>query len=211
MSAQTYLKALFWIAVGAWAATLLLNGQPLTVALFKPASLVQSILIIVVTVFEKWAWRWPLLTALVKRPNLIGLYKGELRSQWINPETQQGIPPIPACIVIRQTLSDIHVRLFTAQSQSASLQGCIARQADEHQELFISYRNEPKIEHRGHSPIHYGGAKMQISQDTKTLDGSYWTDRATIGAMVFTRVSREMPSSFEQARQLVAALPSSGP
>ena len=112
MSTQTYLKALFWIAVGAWATTLLVNGQPLSVALFKPASVVQSILIAVVTIFEKWAWRWPLLNALVKRPNLIGLYKGELRSQWINPETQQGIPPIPAFIVIRQTLSDIHVRLL---------------------------------------------------------------------------------------------------
>ena len=90
------------------------------------------------------------------------------------------------------------------------MQGCIVRQADEHQELFISYRNEPKIEHRGHSPIHYGGAKMQISQETKTLEGSYWTDRATIGAMVFARVSRDIPSGFEQAGQMVAAATAAG-
>jgi hypothetical protein len=204
MPTKTYLTALFWIAVAAWAITLLFYGESLSAALLKPASLVQSILIAVITIFEKWAWRWPILNAFVKRPNLIGFYQGELRSQWINPETNQGIPPIPSFLVIRQTLSDIHIRLFTEQSQSGSLQGVISRQADEHQELFFSYRNEPKIDHRARSPIHYGGAKLQVSQDTKALDGSYWTDRATIGGMTFSRLSRETPSSFQEANELAA-------
>jgi SMODS-associating 2TM, beta-strand rich effector domain len=205
MDTKTYLKVLFWLAVGVWAICLFLYtaSEPLTIALLKPASLVQSILIAAVTVFEKWGWRWPLVNVFVKRPNLIGVYRGELRSQWINPETNQGIPPIPSFIVIRQTLSDIHIRLFTEQSQSASLQGFISRQADEYRELIFSYRNEPKIEHRAHSQIQYGGAKLQISQDTKNLDGSYWTDRATVGGMTFTRFSRQMPSSFQEASELL--------
>jgi SMODS-associating 2TM, beta-strand rich effector domain len=202
MDTKTYLKALFWLAVGSWMVCLFLYGEPLTTALLRPASLVQSILIAIVTIFEKWGWRWPVVRAFVKRPDLIGCYRGELHSQWINPETKQGIQPIPSFIVVRQTLSDIHIRLFTEQSQSASLQGCIARQADGHQELLFSYRNEPKIEHRARSPIHYGGARLQISHDTKTLEGSYWTDRATIGGMTFTRFSREMPSNFQEATNL---------
>lgn len=205
MDTKTYLKVLFWLAVGVWAICLFLYAasEPLTIALLKPASLVQSILIAAVTVFEKWGWRWPLVNVFVKRPNLIGVYGGELRSQWINPETKQGIPAIPSFIVIRQTLSDIHIRLFTHQSQSASLQGFISRQADDYQELIFSYRNDPTIEHRAHSPIHYGAAKLQISQDTKTLVGSYWTDRATIGGMTFTRISRQMPSNFREASELL--------
>jgi hypothetical protein len=181
------------------ALALFINGEPLSAALFKPASIVQSVLLAVVPVFENWGWRWPLLNQLAKRPNLIGFYHGELRSQWIDPKTNQGIPPIPAFIVIRQTLSDIHIRLFTEQSQSGSLQGFISKQPDEHQELIFSYRNEPKIEHRARSPIHYGGAKVQISQDSKTLTGAYWTDRATIGGMSFLRFSRDTPSSFADA------------
>jgi SMODS-associating 2TM, beta-strand rich effector domain len=204
MDTKTYLKALFWLAVGSWAICLFLYGEPLTMAFLKPASLVQSVLIAAVTVFEKWGWRWPVFNVWVKRPDLIGCYRGELRSQWINPETKQGIPAIQSFIVIRQTLSDIHIRLFTEQSQSASLQGCITRQADGHQELLFSYRNEPTIEHRARSPIHYGGAKLQISHNTKTLEGSYWTDRATIGAMTFTRFSREMPSNFKEATELAS-------
>src|ERR1035438_1223590 len=199
MPTKRYLTALFWIAVASWAAALFFNGEPLSAALFKPASLVQSILIAVVAIFEKWAWRWPLLNRLVKRPNLIGAYMGELKSQWIDPATNQGIAPIPSFIVIRQTLSDIHIRLFTEQSQSGSLQGHISLQPDDHRELLFSYRNEPQIEHRARSPIHYGGAKVQISQDTKSLNGSYWTDRATIGGMTFERFSRDTPTSFQEA------------
>ncbi len=211
INTKTYLKALFWIAVGAWAICLFLYGGPLTTALLKPASLVQSILIAVVSVFEKWGWRWPVLKVFVKRPDLIGCYRGELRSQWINPETKQGIPSILSYIVIRQTLANIHIRLFTEQSQSASLQGCISQQPDGHQELFFSYRNEPTIEHRARSPIHYGGARLQISHDTKTIEGSYWTDRATVGGMTFVRLSRETPSSFQEATELASRVNASSP
>lgn len=208
MTTKTYLAVIFWLAVAAWAVALFVNGEPLSAALLKPASLVQSILILAVTIFQKWGWRLPILNALVGRPDIIGFYTGELRSQWINPDTNKGIPPIPAFLIIRQTLSDVHVRLFTSQSQSGSLQGFISRQPDEQQELIFSYRNEPKIEHRAHSSIHYGGAKLQIIEGKKSLEGSYWTDRATIGSMRFSRISRRgRPSSFEEAERLAAMMP----
>ena len=79
MISSLQLKVLFWLAVGAWALLLFIDGQPITVSLLKPSSLVLSTIIVAVTMFEKWAWRWPLLYPwFVRTPNVLGAYKGEV-------------------------------------------------------------------------------------------------------------------------------------
>ncbi len=207
MITSLHLKALFWLAVVAWALLLLIDGQPLTTNLLKPSSLVLSSLIAIITVFEKWAWRIPLLHPwFVRTPNLIGAYKGEINSHWINPATGTRLQPIPAFLVIRQTLSNIHIRLYTTESESCSVLGSFIESPDGNHELLYTYRNEARLDIRPRSPIHYGGARLAISGGTGHIHGSYWTDRQTVGEMSFTHISKQTPHSFQEGEALANPL-----
>ncbi len=127
MNNSLQFKALYGVALISYAALLYFDGEPLTRSLLKPASLVLSITTIIVAIFERWAWRWPIwrwpVPWFVHTPNLIGTYKGEIPSDWVNPETKEKLPRIPAYMVVQQTLTSIHVRLYTAESGSRSLVG----------------------------------------------------------------------------------------
>lgn len=205
MTNSLYLKILFWLAVGTWALLLFIDGQPLTVSLFRPSSLVLSSVIAFVTVFERWLWKWSFFHPwLVTVPNLIGVYKGELDSYWIAPTTTTKRGITPAFLVVRQTLSGIHVRLYTAESESCSVFGSFVAGSDGTHELLYTYRNEPRLEVRTQSPIHYGGVRLAIGQKTEQLDGSYWTDRRSTGEMKFRRISRDTPHSFQECETLAA-------
>jgi hypothetical protein len=209
MTNSLYLKTLFWLAVATWAVLLFINGQSLTISLFQPSSLVLSTVIAAVTIFERWLWKWSLFHPwLVKIPNMIGVYKGELNSHWIVPATGTKRGIIPAFLVVRQTLSGIHVRLYTAESESCSVVGSFIEGADGTHELLYTYRNEPRLEIRPQSPIHYGGVRLAIGQKTEQLEGSYWTDRQSIGEMRFRRIGRETPRSFQECEALAAHPPS---
>ncbi|NTU85718.1 MAG: hypothetical protein HGA45_41385 [Chloroflexales bacterium] len=203
MISSLQLKVLFWLAVGAWALLLVIDGQPITISLFKPSSLVLSTIIVVVTVFEKWAWRWsPLYPWFVRTPNLLGAYKGEVNSHWVDPATGKQRGAIPAFLVVHQTLSSVHIRLYTAESESCSVLGAFVEAPDGRTDLLFTYRSEPRLEVRPRSPIHYGGARLAIGQESDQLEGSYWTDRQTIGTLNFRRISRKTPHSFSECAAL---------
>jgi hypothetical protein len=153
--------------------------------------------------FEKWGWKWRMLHPwFVERPNLIGTYKGEILSHWINPTTGKRPAAIPAYLVIRQTFSTVHVRVHTAESQSISLVGSFLKSDDGRLELFYTYRNEPRMEVRSRSPIHYGGTKLSIGRQADQVEGSYWTDRQTVGELRFNRIDRTTCHNFAECEAL---------
>lgn len=203
MLTSLYLKVLFWLSVATWALLLVVNGQPVTAALFKPSSLVLSGMILLVTFFEKWGWRWSKLHPwFVGIPNLVGTYAGGINSHWTDPATGRRPNAIPAYMVVRQTLSTIHVRVYTTESESCSVIGSFLKSHDGKLELLYTYRNESRLEVRQRSPIHYGGTRLSIDQKAERLQGSYWTDRQTVGELDFTRISRATSNSFAEGEAL---------
>lgn len=203
MITTLHLKVLFWLAVAAWSLLLFIDGQSITANLFKPSSYVLSGMIVIMTIFEKWAWRFPLLYPwFVSTPNLRGVYEGYLNSHWVDPTTGKKRGEIRAFIVIRQSLSSIHVRLYTVESQSCSVVGSFIKKQDGEMEFLFNYCNEPRIENRPKSPIHYGSTRLTIGKENKHLEGLYWTDRQTTGEMKFSHISRETPSSFNECEEL---------
>jgi len=209
MSNSLYIKLLFWFAVGSWLLLLFINGQvqgfEAALEMAKPAGIVLTILTLAITVFDKWLWRqWGVNPHLVKRPNLIGAYSGTIESHWINPETNQRLPPIPVFLSINETYTCLTARAYTAESSSISLVGSFIKSEDDGQELFYTYRNEPGLAVRHRSAIHYGAAKLKVTDSAQRLDGPYWTDRKTIGDLRFRRFSRETCASFEECQALEA-------
>lgn len=185
-----------------WGAVLLITQTYSTLDLWTAIKQVPqaiSIYAIIGIVFTKWLWRWkPLQGWLIKIPDLQGTWRGELKSDWINPETGKGIDPIPMVLVIRQTFSSIKCTLMTKESTSYSTTADI-NIVPNGEDLYLTYNysNRPKATIRDRSAIHDGASILKIiSKPNKCLEGEYWTSRKTRGEMTLTFESKELVEQF---------------
>lgn len=149
--------------------------------------------------FSRWIWKLKILQGwLIKVPNLQGTWKGEIKSDWINPETGKGIDPIPVVLVIRQTFSTIKCTLMTKESTSYSTTADITLvPSSEDLSLTYNYTNRSKAIIRDRSPIHDGASILKIIKNPKrVLEGEYWTSRKTHGEMHLEFSSKVLSESF---------------
>lgn len=201
MIKELHIKAIFWLAVTTWAISLIVSGEDLSTALFKPSGLVLGVVIAATALFERHLWKWKALHPwFVSVPNLIGTYAGEISSTW---QAESGIAKeVQIYLSIFQTLSGVTVRLYTAESASASLCASLLESDDGQWEIIYTYRNEPDLLIQDQSRIHYGGIRLRIeSEHPVVLRGSYFTDRRTVGEIKLTRVSAKRSLSFDQAEK----------
>lgn len=178
---------------------------------YSPFDLVQaakeipqaiSIYVVLGIIFTKYVWKWPILQGwLIKIPVLQGTWVGELKSDWVNPETQKGIDPIPIVLVIRQTYLAIRITLMTQESSSYSTTADI-NTVTSGDELYLvyNYTNRPKATIRDRSAIHDGAATLKIVRTPKRiLEGEYWTNRKTRGEIRVQFKSKKIAEQFESA------------
>ena len=189
------------LSLAFWVAMLLLRGVPVTLEMLVPFGSVVGAVSATLLVFDKWIWHWQIFRGwLVRRPLIRGTWRTELRSSWINPQTDEVIPPIAAFMVVRQTYSALSLRLMTGESRSETISAAIEICSDGTFQINCAYRNDPKAEYRHRSEIHYGA--MLLIADTASpmrLEGNYWTDRKTTGGMTLTDRVDDLFSTFEQA------------
>lgn len=183
------------------AAMLILDGTQVTTGLFKPCGAVVTILGLALLAFDKWLWGFRILHPwFVDRPYLKGTWKGAIVSSYIDPATQQKMPPIEAYLVIRQSYSAIYLRLITKESASESVANNIPKGEDGVYSVASVYRNTPQLAYRSHSEIHHGALVIRVEGDpVRSLRGEYWTDRLTRGEMQFTEKSDSLYFDFASA------------
>ena len=188
--------------IAIWAIVLLINKSYSTVDLWvaiKQIPLAISIYAIIGVIFTKWIWRWsPLQGWLIKIPDLQGTWRGELKSDWINPETQKGIDPIPVVLVVRQTFYSIKCTLMTKESTSYSTTADI-NIVPSGDDLYLTYNytNRPKAVIRDRSAIHDGASILKIiRKPNKCLEGEYWTSRKTRGDINLIFESKNITEKF---------------
>lgn len=185
-----------------WGAVLLVTKEYSTIDLWtalKQIPLAITIYAITGIIFTKWLWRWRHLQGwLIKIPDIQGTWRGELKSDWINPETGKGIDPIPIVFVIKQTFSSIKCTLMTKESSSYSTTADINFEPNSEQlYLTFNYTNRPKAAIRDRSAIHDGASILKIiSKPNLCLEGEYWTSRKTRGEMVLTFETRDLVEKF---------------
>jgi hypothetical protein len=167
-----------WCAIVLFALRCLISWEDILTAfsiydLFGYASEAVSVTVVFAVLYEKYLWRF---NPLDNTPKLASRYSGTLKSNYDDIERQ-------ASLIIKQTLLSVHVTLITDESKSQSLFASIDEVLNE-TTLTCCYLNVPKSEYRNRSEIHYGTATLAIS-NPKKIDGQYYTDRQTIGDMVF--------------------------
>ena len=151
--------------------------------------------------FTKWGWRWRIFKGwLVKIPDLHGTWRGSLISTWVDPSTDEKLPPIPAVLVIKQTFSRIDCSLHTKESSSYSTAAEINEDQSGSLYLNYNYTNRPKASIRERSEIHDGASILKIIQaPQRSLEGEYWTSRKTTGEMKFEFQSKVLAEKFTDA------------
>src|SRR5712692_4649280 len=86
----------------------------------SPLKSISLVAMIISTVFAgivsaTWRYMWARFPWIGRKtfPDLTGTWEGHLVSTWVNPETGQGLPPIPTTIWIRQGLFTTSIKLRT--------------------------------------------------------------------------------------------------
>lgn len=203
MISRLHLSTIIFFATVVWAVLLILNGQSISPQWFHPFSTVVGVLIIGLNIFDRWAWRFPLLHPwFVSQPNLRGTWKTVLHSTWVDPETNQRPDPIEAYVVIRQTFSSLYMRLITRESSSESLAAALVRANDGVWSIVTVYRNTPRAMVLHRSRQHFGGCILNVNgHPPDGLEGQYWTDRDTRGEMQLTARNKRIFDNFTTASQ----------
>jgi hypothetical protein len=192
-------RAIIAVCALVWVLLLVLAGTvEASRELFAPYTLVVAVAGGLVWLYDTWLWRVPPVTWLLRRPDLRGTWRTEIRSDWVNPETGAKVPPIAAFMCITQTASTLHLRQFTAESVSVTRAAAFAPEEDGAHSLAAVYHNDPRSDVRHRSAIHYGGMRLRVT-GRDTLEGDYWTDRKTSGRLMLHRISHKKSRSFAEA------------
>lgn len=155
----------------------------------------SAVIGVVTPIFCFKLWKYKIFKGwLVLVSNLNGVWQGSIKSNWINPETNQKNPPIDATLYIKQSLFKTSCVVRTKESASCStIANFVIKPESQIEKLVYVYQNDSSLEFRGKSPIHYGTASLNIIKDNENISlvGNYWTDRETTGVMEFNKVSEK--------------------
>ncbi|OWK21274.1 membrane protein [Mesorhizobium amorphae CCBAU 01583] len=145
-----------------------------------------TVFIVLYWILDRFAWRWGLLSKVLKVPNLSGDW--DCDGQTLNPDGTPGFQ-WKAKITIVQSWDRIRVRLKTAQSGSNSTSAALIYDEADGYRLFYGYKNDPNI---GETELksHRGSAEITFAKDLRSGKGEYFNGygRYTFGQMNLTRL-----------------------
>lgn len=193
-----------------WGLSLIVSGTPVGKEHVAPFSVVVSVLVLLGLAFEHILWRQRWLHGwFVKRPDLRGTWRVELKSDWTDPQAGRKTPLIVCYMGVNQTLSKLQMHLMTLESESWLIAEGIrfSLNGNGYQVAGI-YTNKPQMHLRGdRSEIHQGAFVLDTHGSPARPDsmtGEYWTDRRTSGQMDFTSRASEIVTRFDEAERLFA-------
>ena len=142
-----------------------------------------SVSTILFGIYATLLWRF---NPFGKTPKLFGYFIGEIESSF----KKNGVNPKKKIKVrIKQTLFTIKVISKTNINESSSVAE-ILREENGIKVLYYTYLTNPKTNERKSNPIQYGTARMVVD-DTKKINGRYWTTQSTVGDMFWRRVKKK--------------------
>jgi len=204
MPTKTQITSIILVAAAIWGGLLALQGVGLEWNWLRPVSTVTGVVAGLLAVFDRWLWRIPLLHGwLVTVPDIAGTWKAAFQTTYVGPGEETPSRPREAYMSIRQTFSDIRLRLMTQESTSTVIAATISRQPDGTHRLISVYLNEPEVSHRKQSGIHYGCLILEVTARAPSqIRGTYWTDRATAGSLVLTERTNKIVHDHRDAQAL---------
>jgi hypothetical protein len=197
------IKIVVALVFAATAVVLVIQRQPPSIGYWRPFSTVATIVAVLLLLWDRYMWAWPIVSLLAKRPNIRGTWKGTLQSDWKDPQTNERHKPAEIYLVIRQTYSTLWVRLLSNESSSDSLSANLSTDSADIHTLAVTYINTPNALILGRSPISHGGMLLSVGGSSRVhqLEGKYWTDRKTLGEITLSQRVAHICYDFKEASQ----------
>jgi hypothetical protein len=201
MPSRKLIWAVVVVAGGVYFLGFSLLEAPARSVLWQLSGAIVTIAATLFFLFDRYLWHLPLVWRVVRRPVLRGTWRGTFQSEYVYPATGTTKDPAEAYLVVTQTYSSLFLRFITAESSAQSVASVLTQESDGSYKIYYVYQNTPPLPVRGTSPIHHGGAILDVrGSPPNLLEGSYWTDRKTQGVLHFNGHSKEAYSDFDSAR-----------
>lgn len=200
MITRLQVSALLLGAAVIWGVSLIFAGIDVKPEFFKPFSTVVGVVVLLISLADRWIWRWRWLHPwLFNMPDIRGTWRVVIR-----PTAPASSPnEVEGYMVIRQTLSSLRIRLYTAESESETLSAKVHCCDDGTFTVAGVYRNTSRLAVRDRSPLHHGSILLSVQGDPpESLAGEYWTDRLSQGELELTARTFTLAHSFDRARTL---------
>lgn len=137
-------------------------------------------------VFDRWAWKLPLVQKFLGVPCIGGIW--DCSGQTLKPDSDEVLYDWDAIITITQRWEKISVCIETKSSRSHSVAASIIKKDDGGAMLMYSYRNEPKP---GVPELksHFGYSEWHFSNSMDSAEAFYVNacGRSTSGKMKLTK------------------------
>ena len=189
---RVQVSALIVVPLASVAVSLVLAGEPLSWNWVKSFGGAVSATVGAMALFDRWAWKQRLLQGwFVNRPILVGDWNFNIRSLWTDPQTDGTPDPIEAKVTIRQTYTQLHLRLETPESSGDFVASRIVAKDDGTYQITGMFRNQPRISIQDRSRTHLGALVLDVLGEPSSpseLKGHYWTDRGTSGEIQGERI-----------------------
>ena len=203
MPTPRWIQAIVLTSGALWLGLLILQGARVQASWLRYLGGVAGVIIVGVFLFDRYAWKWRGVHHLTKRRVLHGTWKGVLVSNWVDPKTDDVVPPKECYLVVHQTYSEVAVALMTEESGSRSITAGVHDPARGQCLLSAIYQNTPDLLIHDRSRIHRGGVVLEIAgSPPSSLKGYYWTDRDSKGEMRFEAHVARTADRFEDAEKL---------
>jgi len=203
---RAHITAFLGLAALAWWVVLIVQGTEVSWDHARPFGAVVGCLGLSWLVLDRFLWRQRWLQGwFIKRPDLRGTWRVEVRSSYKRPGTEEPVPTIVCFMGVDQTLSTLQMHLMTSESDSWFIADKIQPSPNSRGYQVIGvYTNEPNVHLRGDriSEMHYGALILEThGRDVRPvlLTASYWTDRKTTGTMEFTDRIDEVHTLYADA------------
>ncbi len=135
--------------------------------------------------FDRYCWRWRILSPALKVPDLAGVWKCD--GQSLNPDKSPNFS-WAGRVTIVQTWDRIRLHLATSTSSSDSITAAIIRDEVDGFRVLYNYRNNPAINAKDLA-AHFGFSELVFNKELTSATGEYFNGhgRFTFGTMKLTR------------------------
>lgn len=149
-----------------------------------------TVTVILMKLFDKYAWKWKLVRRIHDVPVLSKTYVGTIYSSYEEKDDGKNVKAERSGhLHVYQTFTKTVVELTTKESSSRSVMSYLGKDQGGAR-LIYTYQNDPSIDIQERSPIHYGTAVLRVNA-AGSLKGFYFTTRKTTGEMEFEAVDKE--------------------
>lgn len=181
--------------------TSILTGQSIDQNGLKWVSGASSTVIVLLLIFDRWAWRWPLIRSISEHLGhrvIHGTWKGKIE---FDKDSNRKPGKVDCFLSIHQTFSTVEIRGYFSTSNSYSITATIDKPRSTHTRLVYVYHGEAPFGKRDKNRPNNGTAFLDIiGKPVESITGSYFTDRdGGTGRIKLSKHSKKLSESFEQA------------